>query len=494
MLEPSRKKALFEPQSKGLMKSSLNRRSFLKRSALAAGALASTRLWTGPNLLAVSGGSGNVLNVVQIGCGGRAMEHLDRAIARHKQHLAAIVDPDEKRQASVVSWLKKRNIDSDKLQTFTDYRVMFDKIGKQIDSVFIATPNHHHALPALIAMNLGKNVYCEKPVCHTIGEARQLREAARHHKVATQMGNQGHCEEGYHLLYEYIQAGLIGNVTETHSWTDRANGGVGPRPPSKTPPAGLHWDEWIGPAPYRDYHDDLHPHEWHGWYDFGNGSIGNMGCHILDGTFWALKVEHPTSIEMEEVRGGSDERYPTGSRIRWDIPARGNFGPFKAYWYEGLKQGVDATASGNLRTAKGDARNLPPLFAELEKQYPDEDFKSNGTLYVGDKGYIYTGCYGEEMHIVPWEKMKQTTPPPKTLPRGKDIFTDFIQACLEGRTNTAASFEYGTRLTEFTLLGNLAQYAGLHQKVEWNGAKMRITNQRELNKWVKRPYRTGWHV
>ena len=211
----------------------------------------------------------------------------------------------------------------------------------------------------LIAMQLGKHVYCEKPVCRDIAEARKLREMARQYKVATQMGNQGHCEEGYRRLCEFIWSGVIGHIKETHSWTDRANGGVGPRPPVEPAPAGLHWEEWIGPAPYRDFHSDIHPHEWHGWYDFGNGSIGNMGCHILDGVFWALKVEHPTSIEAEEIRGGSDERYPTGSRIRWDIPARGDLPPVKVYWYEGLNQKTTAEPYGALRTARGDARNLP---------------------------------------------------------------------------------------------------------------------------------------
>ena len=422
------------------------------------------------------------------------MTHLESVVGHNAQHLAAIVDPDEKRHPVVQKWLKGRKVDTDKLQAFTDYRVMFDKIGKDIDAVFIATPNHHHALPALIAMQLGKNVYCEKPVCHTVAEARQMRAAARRARVTTQMGNQGHCEPGYRTLCEYVQAGIIGPIKETHSWTDRANGGVGPRPPYQTPPPGLHWEQWIGPAPYRDYHDDLHPHEWHGWYDFGNGSIGNMGCHVLDGVYWALKLEHPTSIEMEEVRGGSDERYPTGSRIRWDFPSRGDQPPVKVYWYEGLKKGADAEASGNLKTAKGDARNLPPLFTELLKQYPDEEFGSNGTLYVGEKGIIYTGCYGERMHIVPMEKMKQTPAPPQTLPRPKDVFTDFIDACRAGKTDTAASFEYGTRLTEFTLLGNLSQYAGVGQKVEWDGPNMKVTNVPELNKWIKREYREGWRL
>ncbi|HZI33850.1 MAG TPA: Gfo/Idh/MocA family oxidoreductase, partial [Candidatus Binatia bacterium] len=279
------------------MKSTQNRRSFLKRATLAVGAASAARVLPGLNILA-AGSTGDKLNCVQIGCGGRGFNHLDEVIGRNGQNLYAIVEPDQNKHASVKGWLSRRSMDADKLQVFTDYRQMFDKIGKQIDAVFIATPNHHHALAAMIAMQLGKNVYCEKPVCHDIGEARLLREMARKSKVATQMGNQGHCEEGYRRLCEYIWGGVIGRVTETHSWTDRANGGVGPRPPTQPPPPGLHWDQWIGPAPYRDYHADLHPHEWHGWYDFGNGSIGNMGCHVLDGAYWALKLEHPDSIEV----------------------------------------------------------------------------------------------------------------------------------------------------------------------------------------------------
>jgi len=478
------------------MKANLNRRSFLKRTALAAGALSATRLLPGPNILAATG-TIDKLNCVQIGCGGRGMSaHLDQVVNRHQQNLYAIVDPDASRHVEVKGWLQRHNLDGDKLQVFTDYRPMFDKIGKQIDAVFIAAPNHHHALAAMIAMQLGKNVYCEKPVCRDVAEAREMREMAARSKVATQMGNQGHCEEGYRRLCEYIWSGVIGKVTETHSWTDRANGGVGPRPPTLPVPAGLHWDSWIGPAPYRDYHSDLHPHEWHGWYDFGNGSIGNMGCHVLDGVYWALKIEHPTSIEVEYIRGGSDERYPTGSRIRWDVPARGDMPPLKAYWYEGLNQTTHEEAIGNLKAARGDARNFPPLLLELREKYPDEELDrgDSGTLYVGEKGVIFTGTYGDKMRIVPREKMKETPQPAKTLPRPKDIFTDFIEACHAGKTETAASFDYGTRLTEFSILGNLAQHVGEGKKVEWDGPNMKVVNIPELNQWVKRAYRKGWQT
>ena len=478
------------------MNSNLNRRSFIKRSALAAGALSAPRLLPGPNILAATG-TIDKLNCVQIGCGGRGMSaHLDQVVNRHRQNLYAIVDPDANRHAEVQRWLKGKNLEGDTLQVFTDYRAMFDKIAKQIDAVFIAAPNHHHALAAMIAMQLGKNVYCEKPVCHNIAEAREMREMAARSKVVTQMGNQGHCEEGYRRLCEYIWSGVIGKVTETHSWTDRANGGVGPRPPTLPVPAGLHWDSWIGPATYRDFHSDLHPHEWHGWYDFGNGSIGNMGCHVLDGVFWALKVEHPASIEVEYIRGGSDERYPTGSRIRWDVPARGDMPPVKVYWYEGLNKTTHDEAVGNLKAARGEARSFPPLLLELRKQYPDEELDrgDSGTLYVGDKGVIFTGTYGDKMHIVPWEKMKEIPQPARTLPRPKDIFTDFIEACRAGKTETAVSFDYGTRLTEFAILGNLAQHVGEGKKVEWDGPNMKVTNIPELNQWVKRPYRKGWQT
>jgi predicted dehydrogenase len=473
------------------MQSKLTRRGFLKRATLTLGACSAARLLTGPNLLQAAGAN-EKLNCVQIGCGGRGMTHLDATVA---ENLVAIVDVHEPRHAVVKKWLQNKNKDAEKLQVFTDYRKMFEKIGKEIDVVFIATPNHQHALPAMIAMQMGKNVYCEKPVCHDIGEARKLREMARQYKVATQMGNQGHCEEGYRRLCEYLWSGTIGQVKETHSWTNRANGGVGPRPPVEPVPAGLHWEEWIGPAPYRDFHSDLHPHEWHGWYDFGNGSIGNMGCHVLDGVYWALKIDHPASIEVEEIRGGSDERYPTGSRIRWDIPAHGDMPPVKVFWYEGLNKKTTAEAAGNLRTAVGAARNLPALHDELLKQYPDEQFSADGgTLYVGEKGIIYTGCYGDRMHILPMEKMRETPAPPKTLPRPKTIFKDFLDACRAGKTDTAVSFEYGARLTEFAILGNLAQHVGAEKKVEWDGPNMRIINIPELNQWVKRAYRTGWQA
>ncbi len=483
------------------MKNRFDRRSLLKRAALATGALSAQHLFPSPNILHAAN-AGNKVRCVIVGCGGRGGSHLD---ATSRENVVALVDVVDKNLAAFQKKITEKGRDGSKVETFTDYRKMFDKLHKQIDAVFVATPNHHHAPPSMIAMQLGKGVYCEKPLCHDVAEARKLREMSHKYKVATQMGNQGHCDEGYRRLCEFVWAGVVGKITETHCWCDRSNGGVGPRPPTQPVPAGMHWDEWIGPAPYRDYHADLHPHEWHGWYDFGNGSLGNLCCHVMDGAFWSLKIDHPDSIELEDVAGGTDERCPTGTRLRWDCPARGDMPPVKVYWYDGYQAAKQAEplaeASASASTAKKKKSSgakrvhyLPPLLLELQAKYPDEKFESNGTLYVGEKGVLYTGCYGGGMHIVPKARMDEITSPPKTLPRPKHSFADFLNAVREGRTDTAASFEYGARLTEFAILGNLAQHAGKGNKVEWNGAEMKVTNLPELNRFVTREYRQGWKV
>jgi predicted dehydrogenase len=469
----------------------LDRRSFLRRGAVAFAAVSAGAAWPGPSLLAAEAARAK-LKCALIGCGGRGTNHLEWLVRTSKDTLVAIVDPDEKAHAKVKRYLQEHENDPSKLQVFTDYRKMYDKLGQQLDAVIIAAPNHHHAPASMLALNLGKAVYCEKPLTHDIAEARKLRQMAGESKAPTQMGNQGHCEDGYRRLCEFVEAGVVGKITEVHSWTDRANGGVGPRPPTLPVPEGMHWDNWIGPAPYRDFHSDLHPHEWHGWHDFGNGSLGNMGCHVLDGVFWALKVEHPSGVELEEVREGSEERYPTGCRIRWDIPARGEMPALRLYWYEGLKQGATAKVQGKQKSAKGQNQNLPPLLPQLREQFPDEEFDNSGSIYVGEKGVLYTGTYGGKMHLLPLEKMNQITQPPRTLPRPQNVMSDFLTAVREGKKETAASFEYGARLTEFTLLGNLAQHAGVGKKVKWDGAGMRVSNLSELNRWVKRPHRSGW--
>ena len=207
-----------------------------------------------------------------------------------------------------------------------------------------------------------------------------------------------------------------------------------------------------------------------------------------------LKLEHPTTIEVEEMFGGSDERYPTGTRIRWDFPARGGLAPLKAHWYDG-RVGAGDPGDGNKATqGKKGPRNLPPLLLEMQKKYPQQKYVDSGTFYVGEKGIFYTSTYGQEMHIMPKEKMEDLPAVPKSLPRPESSFADFLHAVREGKTDTAASFDYAARLTEFVLSGNLAQHAGAGKKVEWNGPAMEVTNLTELNRWVKREYRNGWQI
>jgi hypothetical protein len=220
-----------------------------------------------------------------------------------------------------------------------------------------------------------------------------------------------------------------------------------------------------------------------------------MGCHVLDGVYWALKLAHPTRVEVEQMFGGSEERYPTGTRIRWDFPARGEMPAVKVYWYDG-RVGEGDPGDGNRASPKGmkGVPNIPPLLLELQKQYPDEKFEPNGTLYVGERGILFTGTYGGNMHIVPKKKMLEIPEPPKTLPRTSAVAGDFLKAVREGRCDTAAGFDYSSRLTEFTLLGNLAQIAGVGKPVEWDGLQMRVTNLPELNARVKLENRVGWRV
>jgi len=473
-----------------------NRRSFLKAAAAYAGAAAGTQLIGAPYILRAA--VPEKLRVAVIGTGGQGTgTHVPAAL---RERLVAIVDADEKCLAKALNnakeVAKKSNIDFDPstVKTFTDYRKLFDEMGKDVDAISVATPNHHHALPALMAMKLGKGAYVEKPMCYNIAEARMLAEWSKKYKVATQMGNQGHSGEGYRRLCEYIWAGAIGKVTEVYCWSDRANGGFGGRPPSLPVPPGMNWENWIGPAPYRDFHKDLHPHEWHGWHDFGDGSLGNMGCHVLDGAVWALKLEHPASIEVEEMAGGSDERYPVGTKLRWDFPARGDMPPVKLYWYDGKRKGIKKAGQGDTPDSVAkDARNRPPLAEELEKAHK-RDFGGNGSLYVGDKGIMFTETYGGGARIVPEEKHKAFPAPEKTLPRMKGSHHEnFFRAC-KGGEPACSNFEIASRLTEVVLLGCLAIKAGLGKKVEWDGPNMKCTNIPELNKHLQRDYRKGWEV
>ena len=321
------------------MSERFHRRKLLKRAAALGGAAAAARLCGVPNLMA-DPAPNSKLGTVVIGCANQGVASLSAAVT---ENLVALVDVDDNHIAKAMEWIGQYapDVNTSRIKTYYDYRTMFDEMHDQLDAVFVATPDHHHATAAMPAIKLGKAVYVEKPLAHSVDEVRRLCRAAKENKVITQLGNQGHSGEGIRRLCEYIWAGAIGDVIATYSWAPTGRGGVGGRLPTKPVPAGLHWDEWIGPAAYRDYHEELHPKMWRSWWEFGDGSVGDLGCHNLDGPFMALGLGHAESVEVLEQSGGSDERFPLRNTIRWNFPARGDKPPVRVYWYDGYADDFD---------------------------------------------------------------------------------------------------------------------------------------------------------
>jgi predicted dehydrogenase len=440
----------------------ISRRRFLQQSATIAGA----QLMSAPNVW--SAGAPNAkLGIAVIGCGGQGSGNPGLAAG---ERLVALVDIDEKKLDEATKKVAAKVPDP---KIYHDYRKMFDECHKDIDAVLIATPDHHHAPAAIRAIQLGKSVFVEKPMTWCLYEARKLTEAARKHKVHTQMGNQGHSGDGYRRLCEYIWAGAIGNVTETHSLMSRSFGGSGDRPKGKPVPAGVHWDEWLGPAQLRDYHDGLHPFSWRSWCEFGTGTLGDMGCHNLDGVFWALKLGEAKkfSVECLQQKGGSKEMFPQNNHIRWEVPARGDMPALKVNSYDD---------------------KWPEFVLELQQKYGEK--WGGGTIYVGDKGIMYTGTTGDNPHILDKEKHAAFGKPPEKIARSKHgCHGDLLAAC-KGGEPPSANFDYAGPFTEFVLTGVLASRAGLGKKLEWDVEKLACSNVDEVNRWVKRDYRKGWEV
>ena len=311
------------------------------------------------------------------------------------------------------------------------------------------------------------------------------------------MGNQGHCSEGYRRLCEYVWAGAIGKITETHSWTDRANGGAGPRPPTQPVPAGMHWDEWIGPAPYRDYHKDLHPHEWHGWYDFGNGSLGNMACHVMDGVYWALKIEHP-----DEHRAGRGVRRQRRALSHRHADPLGFPGPRRHAGREGLLVrrpygGQPTRASDDPKAPKAKRGPAHPAAAAggIAEEVSRREVRHQRHAVRGrERHHLHRHLRRQHAHRAQGENEGIARAAQVAAAAQEHSFGDFLAAVREGRSDTAAGFDYSTRLTEFMLLGNLAQLAGVGKRIEWDGPNMKVKNLPELNRHLQREYRKGWEV
>jgi len=461
------------------MSSRVTRRSFLKAAA-AAGAAS---VFVGPSIGRAGESPNNKLNIACIGVGGRGGAHVGAAAG---QNLVALCDADEGTLNTAAAAVADK---FPNVKKFTDYREMFDKAVKDFDAVFVATPDHHHAFATMLALKHKKHVYCEKPLTHSVWEARQMALAARQAKVATQMGNQGNSSEGTRLLCEWVWAGAIGKVTEAHVWTDRPVNwwpqGVD-RPPYTDPvPAHLKWDVWLGPAPERPfcatYRDGpykgkqvYHPFVWRGWWDFGTGALGDIACHAMAPVFWALKLGLPTAVEAK-CEGGNKETYPVWSIITYEFPARGDLPPVKLVWYDGKK--------------------LPPRPPELgEERNPDGSYArvlgDNGVLLVGDQGKMLAG---DTPRIIPEAKMKEFKRPEPSLPRvpGNDHHEDWFIACRGGRP-ASSNFDFAGPLAEAALVGNIAIATG--KRIEWDGPAMKAKNCPEAARLVHREYRKGWSL
>ncbi len=356
---------------------------------------------------------------------------------------------------------------------YQDYRKMLE--SEKIDAVVIATPDHSHAVISMAAIKKGLGVYCEKPLTHNIAEARKVAEAARATGVVTQMGNQGHSSEGARLICEWIWDGAIGDVTEVLAWTNRPAGlwpqGGLTRPTEKMEvPANLDWDLWIGPAAYRDYHGCYEPHDWRGWWDFGTGSLGDMGCHVLDPVFWALGLGSPICVEASSTEVNS-ESPPLASMITYEFPSRGDKPSVRLKWYDG---GL-----------------MPARPEELEEGRRMGD-SNGGVIFVGSKGKLMCGCYGSNPRLIPESKMKNYKKPIKSIVRSAGHIQEWVNACLGRGDKPCSNFDYAGPLTEAVLLGNAALRAG--RKLYFDAENIRITNCQEGNQYLSREYRQGWSL
>ncbi len=347
-------------------------------------------------------------------------------------------------------------------RAYSDFRELLAK--EDVDAVMIATPDHSHAVITMAAIKRGKHVYCEKPLCYSVYEARQVAEAARRAKVATQLGNQGQATEEARLVCEFLLDGAIGPVREVHVWSP-ARFWAWPtwegRPPDTPPvPDGLDWDLWLGPAPQRPYHPAYCPWTWRNWWDFGTGLLGDLGCHKLSTVFKALKLGHPTGVEACSTKL-EPEIYPLGVIARFEFPTRGNLPPVTLHWYDGgLK---------------------PPRPKDLEPGRGMED-----VIYVGERGTLMGH------RLIPESKMKAYGRPPKKLPRSVGHHKEWIDACRGGPPAGSNFVDHGGLLTEVCLLGNVAVRAG--RKLDWDGPAMKVTNDAAANKLLHRQYREGWSL
>jgi predicted dehydrogenase len=459
----------------------MTRRKFMASSAAAAG------VTIVPS--SVLGATGNPapsqkVNVAVIGVGGMGTVNLGALLGHADVQVVALCDVDEgsdgtggqrgsalKQAHRFVTETYSEQAKSGAYKgcgTYASFDEMLEN-EESIDAVVVATPDHNHAVATMAAIKKGKHVYCEKPLTHSVYETRIITEAARAAGVATQMGNQGHSGEGIRLTVEWIRAGAIGPIREVHGWTSagRDEWSASPDRPEDTPPVPetLDWDRWLGPAPERPYHPAYAPYNWRGWWDFGNGAIGDMACHNLDPAIWALDLGFPTTVEASSTMF-NDETVPVGALYQYEFPARGEMPPVTMKWYDG---GL-----------------MPPRPEGLEDSRRMGD---NGIYFVGDDGVIKCPGWGGAPRIIPEKKMKAFERPEKTIPRVEGHHRDWLNAC-KGGDSASSNFNYSGPLTEIALVGTVALRCG--KKIQWDGESMTAANAPEADQYVRPAYRDGW--
>jgi predicted dehydrogenase len=407
------------------------------------------------------------INVVGIGVGGKGMGDISSC---RRENVIALCDPDSERAGEAFYRFKDA-------KKYVDYRKMFDEIGDQIDACTISTPDHTHAPAAFRAISLGKHVYVQKPLTHTIAEARMLKNLAKEKGVITQMGNQGHCGDGVRELCEMMWSGAIGDVTEAHIWTNRPiwPQGITEPLPEETIPGTLDYDLWIGTAPMRPYNKGYVPWNWRAWWDFGCGAIGDMACHIMDPAFWSLKLYEAESYKIQAMyeEGMNNQTGPNKSQIKYQFPARGDMPPVTVTWYD-----------GGIKPPR-------PESVPEGQQLGDGD---NGSLFIGTTGCMTAGEYGGKARLLPDEKMADYTMPDQTIPRipKESPYQNWLD-CIRSGEQPASNFSYAAPLTEVANMGNVALHSG-GKELEVDVINMRITNIPEANQLLTKEYRKGWEL
>lgn len=366
-----------------------------------------------------------------------------------------------------------------KAKKYKDFREMLEK-QKDIDAVVISTPDHTHGVIALTAIQMGKHVFCEKPLAHSVFETREITSLAKQYGVQTQMGNQGHSYDSIREVYEHIKAGTIGEVTEVHAWCDRPIGGgevsfphgEGRPTGNYKAPGDLDWDLWLGPAPKRPYHPIYHPMKWRGYIDFGCGALGDFGCHTLDPAFWALDLGSPENVIASTSSLLNDfeyDTYPTATVVNYTFPERGTQPPVKLTWYDG---------------------GMLPI---IDERFRNIQFWSNGALIVGDKGIIMHGSHGAGGYkVLPYDESREIETPPQLIDRVKGHAADWLNAIKTGKP-ASSNFDYGGPLTEMVLLGTAASLFR-NQELIWDSKALKVTNFEEANAVIKPEYRKGWTI